>query len=38
VVTGDVSQIDLPKGTSGLVDADRACWRGVAGIGFTHFT
>jgi phosphate starvation-inducible PhoH-like protein len=38
VVTGDTSQIDLPKGTdSGLVDAERILQR-VAGIGFTNFT
>ncbi len=38
VVTGDVSQIDLPKGmASGLVDA-RQVLAGVAGIGFTEFT
>ena len=38
VVTGDVSQIDLPQGVpSGLVDADGILQR-VAGIGFTHFT
>jgi phosphate starvation-inducible protein PhoH and related proteins len=38
VVTGDTSQVDLPKGTdSGLVDAERVLAR-VAGIGFTHFT
>ncbi len=38
VVTGDVSQIDLPKGVpSGLVEADAILQR-VAGIGFTHFT
>ena len=38
VVTGDVSQIDLPKGTlSGLVDAERVLQR-VQGIGFTQFT
>ena len=38
VVTGDVSQIDLPRGTaSGLVDA-REVLRGVPGVGFTHFT
>jgi phosphate starvation-inducible PhoH-like protein len=37
VVTGDVSQIDLPKGIpSGLVEADTILQR-VAGIGFTHF-
>ncbi len=38
VVTGDTSQVDLPKGTdSGLVDAARVLAR-VDGIGFTHFT
>ena len=38
VVTGDVSQIDLPKGaTSGLVEAERIL-RGVAGLATTHFT
>ncbi len=38
VVTGDVSQIDLPKDVpSGLVDAAQVL-SGVAGIGFTHFT
>jgi phosphate starvation-inducible PhoH-like protein len=38
VVTGDTSQVDLPKGTdSGLVDAARVLAR-VPGIGFTHFT
>ena len=38
VVTGDVSQIDLPKGSpSGLVDAERALRR-VDGIAITHFT
>ncbi len=38
VVTGDVSQIDLPKGvTSGLVDAQQVL-AGVQGIGLTHFT
>jgi phosphate starvation-inducible protein PhoH and related proteins len=38
VVTGDVSQIDLPKGmVSGLVDAREVLHR-VAGIGFTQFT
>ncbi len=37
VVTGDVSQIDLPTGMlSGLVDA-RAVLAGVGGIGFTDF-
>jgi phosphate starvation-inducible protein PhoH and related proteins len=38
VVTGDVSQIDLPKGaTSGLVEAERIL-RGVAGMATTYFT
>ena len=38
VVTGDVSQIDLPKGQlSGLVDAERVLKR-VNGIAHTHFT
>jgi phosphate starvation-inducible protein PhoH and related proteins len=38
VVTGDTSQIDLPKGVdSGLVDAARVL-QGVQGIAFTHFT
>lgn len=38
VVTGDVSQIDLPRGTtSGLVDALRVL-DGVDRIGRTHFT
>ncbi len=38
VVTGDVSQIDLPKGTaSGLVEAAAILAR-VNGIAFTHFT
>ncbi|MEK8049638.1 PhoH family protein [Ideonella sp. DXS22W] len=38
VVTGDVSQIDLPKGMpSGLVDAARVL-DGVRGIAFTRFT
>ncbi|HMN21290.1 MAG TPA: PhoH family protein [Ottowia sp.] len=38
VVTGDTSQIDLPKGTtSGLVDAERVL-RKVKGIAFTRFT
>ena len=37
VVTGDVSQVDLPKGTtSGLVDAERVLKR-VKGIAFTRF-
>ena len=38
VVTGDVSQIDLPRGdTSGLIDAERILRR-VPGIATTHFT
>jgi len=38
VVTGDTSQIDLPKGThSGLVDAERVLAK-VKGIAMTHFT
>ncbi len=38
VVTGDVSQIDLPKGTaSGLIDAQHVLSR-VNGIAFTDFT
>jgi phosphate starvation-inducible protein PhoH and related proteins len=37
VVTGDVSQIDLPKDQrSGLVDAD-SLLHGVRGVAFTHF-
>ena len=38
VVTGDVSQIDLPKGQlSGLIDAERVL-KGVKGIAFTRFS
>jgi phosphate starvation-inducible PhoH-like protein len=38
VVTGDVSQIDLPKGSkSGLIDAQRVL-KSVSGVAFTHFT
>jgi len=37
-VTGDVTQIDLPRGvTSGLVEAERIL-KGVEGIGFARFT
>jgi phosphate starvation-inducible PhoH-like protein len=37
-VTGDVTQIDLPRGVaSGLIEAERVL-RGVEGIGFTRFT
>jgi phosphate starvation-inducible PhoH-like protein len=37
VITGDTSQIDLPKGSdSGLVDAEQVLRR-VPGIAFTHF-
>ncbi|MFM8576297.1 MAG: PhoH family protein, partial [Limnohabitans sp.] len=38
VITGDVSQIDLPKGQlSGLIDAERVLKR-VKGIAMTRFT
>jgi phosphate starvation-inducible protein PhoH and related proteins len=38
VVTGDVSQVDLPAGaTSGLVDAKHVL-RDIKGISFVHFT
>jgi phosphate starvation-inducible PhoH-like protein len=38
VVTGDVSQIDLPRGAaSGLLDA-REVLKDVTGVAFTHFT
>ncbi len=38
VVTGDVSQIDLPRGSeSGLIEAERVLRR-VRGIAITHFT
>jgi phosphate starvation-inducible PhoH-like protein len=38
VVTGDVSQVDLPRGTdSGLIDAERVLRR-VSGIAMTRFT
>jgi phosphate starvation-inducible PhoH-like protein len=38
VITGDVSQVDLPKGQlSGLIDAERVLKR-VNGIAFTRFT
>ena len=38
VITGDVSQIDLPKGQqSGLIDAERVLRR-VKGIAISHFT
>jgi phosphate starvation-inducible PhoH-like protein len=38
VVTGDISQVDLPKGAmSGLLDAERVLKR-VKGIAITHFT
>ncbi|HSF92468.1 MAG TPA: PhoH family protein, partial [Paracoccaceae bacterium] len=37
-ITGDMSQIDLPRGLmSGLVEAERVL-RNVDGIGFTRFT
>ena len=38
VINGDVSQIDLPRGTeSGLIDAERVLRR-VRGVAATHFT
>ena len=38
VVTGDVSQVDLPRGAgSGLIDA-AGILAGVPGIAFSHFT
>ena len=38
VITGDVSQIDLPRGSAcGLIDAERVLRR-VSGIATTHFT
>ena len=38
VVTGDVSQVDLPKGSlSGLIEAEHVLRR-VKGIAHTHFT
>ena len=38
VVTGDITQIDLPSGKlSGLIEAERVLTE-VEGIGFTHFT
>jgi len=38
VITGDVTQIDLPNGaTSGLVEA-RHLLTGIEGIAFIHFT
>jgi hypothetical protein len=37
VVTGDVSQIDLPRGMPGLVDAERVLAK-VKGIAMTRFT
>jgi phosphate starvation-inducible protein PhoH and related proteins len=37
VVTGDITQVDLPQGrTSGLVDAINVL-NGVEGIGFSYF-
>jgi phosphate starvation-inducible PhoH-like protein len=37
-VTGDTTQIDLPKGVmSGLIEAERIL-AGVEGVGFTRFT
>ncbi len=38
VITGDVTQIDLPRGSSsGLIEAQHIL-RGVRGLGFTYFT
>ncbi|MCY3984409.1 MAG: PhoH family protein [Roseovarius sp.] len=38
VVTGDRSQVDLPRGmTSGIVDAERVL-KNISGISFTYFT
>ena len=38
VITGDVTQIDLPRGArSGLIEAERIL-RGVEEIGFVYFT
>jgi phosphate starvation-inducible PhoH-like protein len=38
VVTGDVTQIDLPKGkTSGLIDAERVL-KTIQELGFIYFT
>jgi phosphate starvation-inducible PhoH-like protein len=38
VITGDRTQVDLPRGTvSGLADAERVL-KGVAGISFNYFT
>jgi len=38
VVTGDVSQVDLPRGSeSGLIDAERVL-RDVRGIAISRFT
>jgi len=38
VITGDVTQIDLPDGRiSGLIEA-REILEGIKGIGFTYFT
>ena len=36
VVTGDITQIDLPGGRSGLVEALKVV-KGIEGIGFVHF-
>jgi phosphate starvation-inducible PhoH-like protein len=38
VITGDVTQIDLPRGnSSGLIEAQHIL-RGVRGLAFTYFT
>lgn len=37
VITGDITQVDLPNGQSGLRDAERLL-KGVEGIGFCYFS
>ena len=38
VVTGDITQVDLPKGTSSGLDQARGILRGVDGISFAYLT
>ncbi len=38
VVTGDVTQVDLPNGTSSGLTEARRILTGIAGIGFLHFS
>ena len=38
VITGDISQVDLPKGTQSGLRHAMAVLEGVKGIGFTHFS